>query len=367
MKRLFLSIFFLAGCFVAGAQTTYTSPSFVTEKDSTVVAAVSDSLLSVLPVPNEPDYSVVYELAGREVVGQPPRLQYMPVQSGDITVEIKVNRYGEVSLVTLRDKGTTIIDRDLIDDVCDDAMNTLFNESATAPVFQMGTIVYRFDIPIVQKDTVFVPVNVGVEMATISGPEIVPAESHTIVSVPSTEETVVQSLELPEHLEFKKIPIDGPLSAFMNELRAAGFTYKGMKDDIGYVEGTFAGIAKSKVFAFSKGGKTYKVMVDFPGQDKWPSMKKQYQYFKQSFAAKYASAPQSIETFPKYNPEGSGFEQDAFKEEAAVYSSSYSVPHGMIILSVQPVVNGNGRLFLRLEYIDEKNSTMNEIEALDDI
>ena len=354
MKRLvvILYLFLLAG-FALSGQSYFSPPGFVMEKDSTAT---------------EPQYSyeglqyrMVCELEGREIIGRPQPLVDMPVQSGDIVLEIKVNRYGEVSLVSLVDKGTTIIDRDLIDDVCDDAMNTLFNESGTAPVFQMGRMIYHFDIPVAAKDTVFIQVDPAFTADSTGVGGI-----GKVLDRPAAAERKIP-LPVEEHLEFKKVYIDGPLPEFMNALRNTGLTYRGIREGMGFLEGTFAGINNARICAMSINDETYKVVVDFPGQETWPSMKKQYLYFKRSFASKYFSTPHSVEKFPHFIPEGSGREHNAFREEAAVYSSSFDVPNGTIIISVQPSSSGDEKFFLRIEYIDEKNSSRREQEALEDI
>ena len=309
-------------------------------------------------------YEIECELENREIIGRPMPLKNLPTQSGQIHLDIKVNRYGEVSLVTLKDKGTTLVDRKLIDDVCEDALNTLFNESATAPVFQSGTLLYVFTAPEVQRDTVFVVLGNKEDSDSLQVVDIIgggePAEG--IIEY-------AEAVEAPreEHLIFKKVSIDGPLTEFVSDLRNTGLTYKGIKDNVGVLEGTFAGISGAKIYALAINNETYKVIVDFPGQDTWTSMKKQYLYFKRSYTSKYFSSPKSVERFPNFIPEGSGREHVAFREETAVYSSTYDVPNGTIVISVKSNEDGNGKFFLRLEYIDEMNSVRHENEALEDI
>ena len=121
------------------------------------------------------------------------------------------------------------------------------------------------------------------------------------------------------------------------------------------------------MFVVSSDDRVWKVLVDLPGQDSWPAVKKQYQYFKGSYAAKYSVRPKSVEKFPHYTPEGSGREHNAFREEVATYSSTYNVPNGSIVISVMPVVSGKGKMHLRLEYIDEINSFICQNAILEDI
>lgn len=171
----------------------------------------------------------------------------------------------------------------------------------------------------------------------------------------------------PPHVLFKKVPVDGSLDSFVGQLSAAGLSYIGMRDGIGCLEGTFAGVSGARVFAFASGGVTWRVVVELPGNENWTSMKKQYLFFKQAFTAKYLCEPRSVERFPNYCREGSGREHNAFKDETAVWSSSFSVPNGTAVISVQPSMSGPGRMFLRIEYVDELNSMLRDNEAMEDI
>lgn len=170
-----------------------------------------------------------------------------------------------------------------------------------------------------------------------------------------------------QHIHFKKIPVDGPLKEFTGLLAKDGFTLVGSRDGVGILEGRFAGIDDVKVYVYSSGDLVWKVIAVFPGQDTWTSMKRQYMLFKRSLANKYLVQPRSTEYFPVHNPEGVGREHNAFKEETAVWQSVFSLSTGNIILSVRPVLQGTGKMCLRLEYEDELNQILKDNAFLEDL
>lgn len=176
-----------------------------------------------------------------------------------------------------------------------------------------------------------------------------------------------KSSEIPCHILFKQVPVDGSLEEFTSNLRAVGMSFLGIRDDEALMEGRFAGVDGAKVRAFASGGVTWKVVADLPAFENWTSVKKQYLFFKRSLASKYVVEPKSVERFPAYCPEGSAREHVAFREETATYTSEFSVPNGTVTLSVLPVTAGAGRLFLRMEYVDELNSMLRDSELFDDL
>lgn len=356
MKRLIVVLSAIVSCCIASGQEY--SPAVFTYRDSSQVAATDiDSTAA--------GYSMKWELEGRNMIGCPHSVIRTPVQSGTISLEIKVNRYGEVSLVTLLDKGTDIIDRELIDEVCEDAMNVLFNEDGNAPAFQFGNMEYNFIVP-EKKDTVVVVI--GAE-ETKDEPKSENTGENGVVEALNVVVEDSAVMRENEHLAFKKAAIDGSLVDFSNSLRNTGLSFKGIKGNMAFFEGTFAGVAGAKVFAYADEDCMYKVIVEFPGFSSWPAMKKQYLYFKRSFTSKYFSSPKSVERFPNYIPEGSGQEYVAFRDEAAVYVSTFDVPKGKIVVSIQPsaLKINDGYFHLRLEYIDGINSTKREDAAIDDL
>lgn len=344
------------------------------------VVSVADTVATI-PYSDveEPVCEVEVELDNRSIVSCPGRPERFPEHSGDVRVSIIVNRYGEVSQVTLLNEGTTVDERDVFDAVFEDAFATFFSESSKAPVFQTGSMVYRFLVPYPEDH----PVRLG-RVRVVIDPEQWDASQDSLsvegVSMPVDTLSLrgqAEEVEAPEksqeaapvisHLEFKHVPIDGPVVSVVQALKDEGFVYKGVRGEIGILEGSFAGVEHSRVMVLGDGKNAYKVIVDFPCQQTWNSMKNQYLYFKRSYASKYFSTPSSVEKFPSYSPEGSGREHIAIKEETAVYRSTFEVPSGLIVVSVQPGQNGEGKFFLRLEYVDGVNSARRDSVVIEDI
>lgn len=174
-------------------------------------------------------------------------------------------------------------------------------------------------------------------------------------------------VDVPCHIMLKQVPVDGSLEVFAGRLKDAGMTFLGIREDMALMEGRFAGVDGAKVYAYATGGVTFRAVVDLPAFENWTSAKKQYLFFKRSLASKYVVEPRCVEKFPAYCPEGNGREHVAFREETATYTSEFSVPNGTVTLSVVAVSGGPGRLFIRIEYVDELNSMLRDSELFDDL
>ena len=176
-----------------------------------------------------------------------------------------------------------------------------------------------------------------------------------------------QGMVSSEHLAFREVQIDGDVEPFVSQLRQKGFSQIESKKDLVFLRGRFAGFDESLVCVVCSDGCVWKVVVELPGQDTWTSIKREYEVFKKSYTLKYEQEPVSTEFFPNYIPEGSGREANAFKDETAIWQSIFHVENGTIVLSVQPVLSGKGRMYLRMEYVDEFNSFMHDSLILNDI
>lgn len=176
-----------------------------------------------------------------------------------------------------------------------------------------------------------------------------------------------QELSELQHLLFKGLPIDGTVESFTAGMKRSGFSFVESRNDVAFFRGKFASFDNSVVSVVSSQGAVWKVVVDLPGCDTWSSVKKVYELFKRSYVTKYEVTPEVTEKFPNYVPEGSGREVAAFRDETAVWESLYCVPNGTIKLSVQPVLSGPGRFFVRMEYVDEFNYFMQNNALLSDI
>lgn len=84
-----------------------------------------------------------YRLEDRYVIGEVKLPEYLGSQTGTISVNITVNRYGDVNKTSVAD-GASITDPEVVEAVRKAALKTLFNSNIDAPEASMGTITYTF-------------------------------------------------------------------------------------------------------------------------------------------------------------------------------------------------------------------------------
>lgn len=84
------------------------------------------------------------QVEGRTVMGTLHKPEYNFQKSGVVVVQIKVDQYGNVVEAIPGAVGTNVADKDLWNAARNAAMKTTFNQSANAPVLQIGTITYNF-------------------------------------------------------------------------------------------------------------------------------------------------------------------------------------------------------------------------------
>lgn len=283
----------------------------------------------------------------------------MPSCSDSLVFDVQLNRYGDVSTIELESPDKHVdFDGDILKEIMGGILRFRFAESASSPVFQWGKIYYVFEVPCVEEE-----IPESSEEETVLQAD----ESAVVLEPVAVEQEIVP--ELPpvlEHLHFRGIPIDGTAEEFAGKMVEAGFRNIGTRNGVVFFRGPFAGSDEVDLYAFGSGAGVYKLTVEMPPQDSWVAMKKQYFFFKKSFSTKYFCTPVSQEVFPSYNQEGSGREHNAFREEAAEYRSDFFVPNGRIVISVQYSARA-GRLFLRIDYIDDINSRAFEESIMKDI
>ena len=83
-------------------------------------------------------------LQGRIVEGSLPRPSYNIQKEGTVVVQIKVDQYGNVTEAIAGAEGTNITDTALWNAARQAALKAHFNQSASAPPVQIGTITYIF-------------------------------------------------------------------------------------------------------------------------------------------------------------------------------------------------------------------------------
>lgn len=85
-------------------------------------------------------------LKGRNVLGTLPKPSYNAQMEGIVVVQIKVDQYGNVTEAIPGAEGTTVTDKTLWNAARSAAMKAHFNQSASAPAVQSGTITYIFKL-----------------------------------------------------------------------------------------------------------------------------------------------------------------------------------------------------------------------------
>ena len=86
-----------------------------------------------------------FALSGRTLQGRLPRPEYTSQEQGKVVVEITVDKDGNVINAVAGVKGTTTLDRTLLDAALKAAKMARFNRKPDAPV-QKGTITYIFKV-----------------------------------------------------------------------------------------------------------------------------------------------------------------------------------------------------------------------------
>ena len=85
-------------------------------------------------------------VAGRAVNGTLPRPLYEVLAEGKVVVKIWVDQYGNVTKAQAGVDGTTATDKALLEAAYKAALEAHFNQDASAPALQEGTITYIFSV-----------------------------------------------------------------------------------------------------------------------------------------------------------------------------------------------------------------------------
>lgn len=169
-----------------------------------------------------------------------------------------------------------------------------------------------------------------------------------------------------EHLEFKGIPMDGPVSSFVSKLKTKGFT-EVYNSGFNYVlKGEFTGKSATLfVLGSRKTGIVWKVGVNFEKETSWYTIKSLYNKYVNLFKEKYGSPTEHFEFFSDPYYEGDGYEMQALRNEKCSYASYFKTAKGMLCVSLSTYE------CLQLGYEDGINAKISEKENnssnLDDI
>ena len=138
-----------------------------------------------------------------------------------------------------------------------------------------------------------------------------------------------------EHMTFKGVPMDCNLATYVAKLEAKGYKTVYTDETGSVLTGSFAGKDDCEIYVISTGVSklVWTVVVYFPEETSWSSLKSEYNSFKQSYTGKYG-VPESYEFFSSPYYEGDGYELQALGVEKCTFASYFTTTSGNITLRI---------------------------------
>lgn len=141
--------------------------------------------------------------------------------------------------------------------------------------------------------------------------------------------------ESTTHLDFKGIPIDGNLEAYTSQLNQLGFTTTKVTDDAAMMKGSFAGEeVEVAVYTTSQSKTVYMVVVAFPEQTSWYSIKADFKKLENNLQVKYGKPTLQRKSFSSPYYEGDGYEMTAIKVDKCNYYTRFTTATGELTLLI---------------------------------
>lgn len=168
-----------------------------------------------------------------------------------------------------------------------------------------------------------------------------------------------------KHMEFRGIPIDGDMSSFVNQLNQLGYTGS-IENGMAMLTGKFGGKDVTvAVYASERSSLVYQVIVVFPNETSWYSLKSYYRELKNSLSTKYGAPYNSNEYFSSPYHEGDGYEMSAVRLGKVHYVSRFSTPSGQITLTIfkdgAPMIAYEDKINAEKKKTEEKSSIINDL------
>lgn len=159
------------------------------------------------------------------------------------------------------------------------------------------------------------------------------------------------------HLDFKGVPIDGLMDSYVTQLSPKGFTLVKTTEDAAMLKGVFAGEdVEVAVYTTPKSKTVYMVVVAFPEQTAWYSIKSDFKKLEKSLQEKYGKPTLQRKSFERPYYDGDGYEMTAIKVDKCHYYTRFTTEAGELTL----LILKSGQL--GLYYVDKQNDTKGEKE-----
>lgn len=165
-----------------------------------------------------------------------------------------------------------------------------------------------------------------------------------------------------EHLSFRGIPIDGPISEYVDKLTQTGFKLIQKSQDNYVLSGNFTGY-KCRVFVESSviSHTVHSVCVLLNQSDDWATIKNDYTTIKKGLTLKYGEPSNVKEEFRTPYRDGDGSAYMAFHVGNADWYSVYTTPSGVIDLYIRE------QGFLDLSVIIKYTDKINEEKSIQEL
>lgn len=171
-----------------------------------------------------------------------------------------------------------------------------------------------------------------------------------------------------KHLSFKGVPITGTLNEFIVQMKNAGFNHIGTEDGMALLSGDFATYRSCFIGVSTLKNKdlVHKVGVMFPEHETWSSLSLNYFELKELLNEKYGKPTDSVEKFQSISePKDDNAKMYEVQFDRCKYVTTYETGKGTIVLSIDH--DGVTKCFVKLLYLDKRNTEAVKKQALDDL